>query len=284
MPQGAQELRVTLNGQDDADEDFDLWLRFGAPPTASENDCVAESITQFEACRFVNPTAGTWYAIARSVGGSGDYQVTATSFGNADVCGDSVVTPPETCDDGNTLSGDGCDALCRTESATIGCPAVPDVGCSLQVDSKLKLRRGRRLGKDRLSWKWRGPPNSPPSAGMLGDPRADTDYYLCLYDETAGIASLAFESIAPAGPQWSANSKGFRFKGTQTPGSLDQLRVGTRSRVKLKAKAREIPALPLSQDGSVIAQLRNDTGACWESRYAAPARKNDARRFSDRAQ
>ena len=35
----------------------------------------------------------------------------------AQVCGDGVVTPPETCDDGNTLGGDGCDAGCQLDSS-----------------------------------------------------------------------------------------------------------------------------------------------------------------------
>ena len=34
------------------------------------------------------------------------------------VCGNSVVEPGEQCDDGNTTSGDGCDALCQAEVPT----------------------------------------------------------------------------------------------------------------------------------------------------------------------
>lgn len=30
-------------------------------------------------------------------------------------CGDALVTPPETCDDGNAISGDGCSARCQIE-------------------------------------------------------------------------------------------------------------------------------------------------------------------------
>jgi cysteine-rich repeat protein len=33
----------------------------------------------------------------------------------ASVCGDGIVDPPETCDDGNVADGDGCSAECRTE-------------------------------------------------------------------------------------------------------------------------------------------------------------------------
>jgi cysteine-rich repeat protein len=31
-------------------------------------------------------------------------------------CGDAIVTPPESCDDGNNLDGDGCDPMCALES------------------------------------------------------------------------------------------------------------------------------------------------------------------------
>ncbi|PIR52672.1 hypothetical protein COU76_05385 [Candidatus Peregrinibacteria bacterium CG10_big_fil_rev_8_21_14_0_10_49_10] len=34
-------------------------------------------------------------------------------------CGDSVLSPGERCDDGNTLSGDGCSALCTLESTVV---------------------------------------------------------------------------------------------------------------------------------------------------------------------
>jgi cysteine-rich repeat protein len=33
-------------------------------------------------------------------------------------CGNSVVEPGEQCDDGNTMSGDGCDAACQNEAPT----------------------------------------------------------------------------------------------------------------------------------------------------------------------
>lgn len=314
VPVGAEELRVTLNGQNDGLEDFDLWLRFGAIPTLADRDCTSESLTQFEVCRTVDPPAGTWYALARSVGGAGEYQVTATIFGAETFCGDSIVTAPEACDDGNTLSGDGCDAacqledvcgngsvvspetcddgntvpgdgcdaFCQTEPTVTGCPAVPDTGCEASnAKSKLKLKRGSKPGKDRLQWQWRkGKQAGPAPPGDLGG----TDYHLCLYDDSSSAATLAFETSAPVGPEWSENSKRLRFKGNGTPGTFDRLQIGTKARTKLTAKAREIPSLPLSQDPSVVVQLRNDLGRCWESRFVAPARKSDDRRFFDRAE
>ena len=35
----------------------------------------------------------------------------------AELCGDSLIEGTETCDDGNTENGDGCDENCQTETA-----------------------------------------------------------------------------------------------------------------------------------------------------------------------
>ncbi len=35
--------------------------------------------------------------------------------GNTQLCGDGVVDSPEECDDGNTVSGDGCSSTCEVE-------------------------------------------------------------------------------------------------------------------------------------------------------------------------
>ena len=52
-----------------------------------------------------------------------DYNRGVTGPGHCDgggspdcTCGDGVVHAPEECDDGNTISGDGCNSLCRIES------------------------------------------------------------------------------------------------------------------------------------------------------------------------
>jgi cysteine-rich repeat protein len=39
--------------------------------------------------------------------------------GDDPVCGNGTVEPPEQCDDGNTVSGDGCSAVCQNESGPI---------------------------------------------------------------------------------------------------------------------------------------------------------------------
>ena len=44
---------------------------------------------------------------------------------NAATCGDMTITAPEECDDGNTMSGDGCDASCKIEPAFYCAMAMP---------------------------------------------------------------------------------------------------------------------------------------------------------------
>jgi fibro-slime domain-containing protein len=58
------------------------------------------------------PTAGLDGATLADLAGQADSQdVPSLPTG----CGDGVATPAETCDDGNTLGGDGCSAACRVE-------------------------------------------------------------------------------------------------------------------------------------------------------------------------
>ena len=40
------------------------------------------------------------------------------------VCGNRIIEPPETCDDGNTVSGDGCSATCQIENRPPVCDAA----------------------------------------------------------------------------------------------------------------------------------------------------------------
>lgn len=53
---------------------------------------------------------------ALAVGCSGSATTkTTTQADTTPVCGDGVLTPPETCDDSNTTGGDGCSAACKVE-------------------------------------------------------------------------------------------------------------------------------------------------------------------------
>jgi len=47
----------------------------------------------------------------------------------ADCCGNGIVEAGETCDDGNTTSGDGCDAACQDECAALQGSCTADADC-----------------------------------------------------------------------------------------------------------------------------------------------------------
>ncbi len=81
VPQGAQHLRVTLNGEDGTNNDFDLYVRQGAAPTDDDYDCRPFKDGNPEACDFATPTAGTWYARVNRFAGAGAFQTTVTLFG-----------------------------------------------------------------------------------------------------------------------------------------------------------------------------------------------------------
>src|SRR5262245_13369700 len=47
--------------------------------------------------------------------------VSPAAAGAPAVCGNGVIEPPETCDDGNVVAGDGCSALCQIENLPPDC-------------------------------------------------------------------------------------------------------------------------------------------------------------------
>jgi cysteine-rich repeat protein len=74
----------------------------------------------------VVPPVGTGFLATTATAGLAqaldDYNTGATGPGHCDgvgkpecACGDGVVHAPEECDDGNTISGDGCNSVCRIE-------------------------------------------------------------------------------------------------------------------------------------------------------------------------
>ncbi len=64
-------------------------------------------------------------------GGTKNVEIELIQNFGAGVCGDSILSPDEQCDDGNMAAGDGCDASCRTEpflvSRTAGMAAAAEI-------------------------------------------------------------------------------------------------------------------------------------------------------------
>src|SRR3989344_4660189 len=74
-------------------------------------------------------------AIAENIGGPGSLSFADGTFGipyilvrgeavSPIACGDGVIQPPEECDDGNVLNGDGCSATCKIENKPPVCEAA----------------------------------------------------------------------------------------------------------------------------------------------------------------
>ena len=65
------ELGIKLDGPDDSD--FDLYVRKGAPPTTSEWDFRAYTVSSDEAIRFPAETGASYFVMVRSYSGDGDF-------------------------------------------------------------------------------------------------------------------------------------------------------------------------------------------------------------------
>ncbi len=92
---GTSELRVGLNGQLYGGNgpfigwnQFNVYIRAGAPPTLSEFDCSDAGPSVFGFCRMTDPQPGTWHVLVNNAQGAGEWQVTATQFADptAPVC------------------------------------------------------------------------------------------------------------------------------------------------------------------------------------------------------
>ncbi len=207
-------------------------------------------------------------------------------------CGNGVIEPGESCDDGNLDSNDDCSPLCE-----IQCPPQPAPACHELVpggSGRLLIRDESRNSRDLLTWKWtRG---EATTLAALGDPIARDGYRLCLYDASTDPGLLLLSATAPAGGVcgrgacWRANrDTGFRYRnGARTPDGIDRLdlRAGKDRQAKMRATGKGpllvLPPLPLPLPARV--QLHGRGGECWETAFdAAGTQHNDTRRFKARA-
>ena len=130
----------------------------------------------------------------------------------------------------------------------------------------------------------------------FGDPTATTGYRLCAWDTTGGVPRLVASTGIGAGTTcdgaacWRATRTGFRYKDRSA--SVEGVRqlvlkAGSAGRSKIQLRAQgaglALPSLPFAQGPATTVQLRASNGTCFESSYGAPARRNDATEFKDRA-
>ena len=216
------------------------------------------------------------------------------------------------CDDGNACRGpDTCQAgTCTAAALADGTPCAdgnpcsrPDtcqagtcVGTSPVLSCKQPFVSGKATivlkdrvpnRRDLLTWKWNK--GSQTSLGDFGTPTVSSAYTFCLYDSIAGIPSLIQVESIPPGDKWTARNTGFTYRDRYvSQGGISSvlLRAGADGEAKVvvqgKAHPLHMPALPLTQQSAVRAQLVNDT-TCWEATYSAPAQSNRPGLFNDKS-
>ena len=133
-----------------------------------------------------------------SVGGNGNL-----CRGDCTVCGDSVVDAGEECDDGNGINGDGCGNDCKVTVTTTVCSATPLVGClppAASGKSQLQIKDQGANGpgpKDKIQWKWFKGPSL--TQADFGDPLSSNGavYKFCVY--AGATPSVVVAMQVPAG-------------------------------------------------------------------------------------
>ena len=96
VPAGKAVLRVTINSElvgDAAQNNFDLFIKAGSPPSPSDFDCSDTRAVSFGACEIPAPQAGKWYVLAQRLAGEGTVQLTATLFDSAPPTPTRTYTP-----------------------------------------------------------------------------------------------------------------------------------------------------------------------------------------------
>jgi hypothetical protein len=75
-----EQVRISLAGPT-AGADFDLYARFGFPPTIADYDVVSHSSTSQEQCLFTAMSSGTLYIMVQSYYGTGQYTILVERVG-----------------------------------------------------------------------------------------------------------------------------------------------------------------------------------------------------------
>jgi hypothetical protein len=191
--------------------------------------------------------------------------------------GSCVATGPIDCDDGNTCTQDSCDP-------GSGCvfSGTPALTCLAAERATLQVKSSASPSGDKLKLTWKGGPVLVPD---LGDPRVDTTYELCVYDDVEPQMAI---DVSP-GSGWQAIGspsapRGYKFKGR---GEQDGVRVIllkasslNRASLKVVAKGDNLPDPALPFTSPVTVQLYADD-TCWEASFGvAETKKNDGTGFS----
>jgi cysteine-rich repeat protein len=252
--------------------------------------------------------AGTWLAVwgsadtLASLGVSNIGNDLDVIYTRGAICGDGMIGGGETCEDGNTTPGDGCDARCRVEPC-FTCSGLPSTctvglrsGCRTPTQpgaSKLIVKLKVPVKGDSIVWKWtRG---EETTGSDLGDPLATDDYGLCLFDDSGGPPTLLARATAPAGGTclgrqcWKARGiphgeKKLLYKDKEkTPDGTTKLVISPgpdgKAKVKIGAKGENLADPPLPFGSTTRVQLHAGNGGCWEATFASAVLRNDSVQF-----
>ena len=155
------------------------------------------------------------------------------------VCGNFLLEPGETCDDGNTVGGDCCSATCTVEPAGSSCAGVGDLctpgvcdgagtclhenDCVDEPIDGVKLQLEQKNGRQKLTWVARNRSATPP-AGL--DPMV-SGATLELYSPLVPMASMPLPASG-----WTGSAAGgiFKFKNKTAPGGISPVRVAVLKR------------------------------------------------------
>lgn len=191
-----------------------------------------------------------------------------------------------------------------TPTVPLLCGPTPRAGCrAALVPAKGSLLVKDRAGafSDLVQWKWSS--GAATASGDFGDPVTATNFAVCLYDAVGGVPALRWSARMPAGgecggrPCWKAlGERGFKYHDPAlTPDGVHkaQLKPGPDGRARIQVIARgpvlawpvQVNGRVLGQEPLVVVQLVSDVpgGACWESRFSAPASVSTFEQFFDRS-
>ena len=175
------------------------------------------------------------------------------------------------CDDGDPCTVDACDA----ESGCMASEAGPVEMCEEAEAALLTFDKNKKS----LSYDWAG----SASKDKFGSPVKDDATAMCLYDGAGAlIGSLAVQPGTMCGrkPCWKSYWGGFAYsdwRGVSSDVRWLKLKAGSRGngRISVGALGDDVGALGLASRpvGTLLAQVVNDAGGCFETTFKASDQK-----------
>jgi len=155
------------------------------------------------------------------------------------------------------------------------CPPSPRASCRSATRARVVVSKGTTPDRDRASFSWS---RGEAVFDELGDPRARTNYALCLYDAGGVLIDM---DISSDPLRWTARgTRGFvyRDRDAQADGATS-LRLSSSTRgnasVRVRGKGNALPDAVLPAVFPVTAQVLNDdTGVCFTATFATATRSD----------